>query len=51
VVWNTQGKEIAVFPALEDVVPSVSEAFEEELSGLDARFEEMNAMNRLLILM
>ena len=42
-VWHAQGEEIAIFPALEKVAPSVSEAYERDHRGLDAAFEALSA--------
>jgi hypothetical protein len=41
-VWHAHGEEIAVFPAVEAVAPSVAEAYERDHRGLDAAFESMN---------
>ena len=41
-VWHAQGEELAIFPALEAVVPSVAEAYERDHRGLDAAFEALN---------
>jgi hypothetical protein len=42
-VWHAKGEELAIFPALEAVVPSVAEAYERDHRGLDAAFDAMNA--------
>src|ERR1700741_1399223 len=34
--WHAHGEEIAIFPALEEVAPSVAEAYEKDHRGLDA---------------
>jgi hypothetical protein len=41
-VWHAHGEEIAIFPALEAVVPSVAEAYERDHRGLDAAFDALN---------
>jgi hypothetical protein len=41
-VWHAHGEEIAVFPAVEAVAPSVSEAYERDHRGLDAAFDALN---------
>ncbi len=41
-VWHAHGEEIAVFPAVEAVAPSVSEAYEKDHRGLDAAFDALN---------
>jgi hypothetical protein len=50
-VWHALGEEDAVFPALEEVAPLVSEAYERDHRGLDAAFESLhkavNASDRL----
>ena len=40
--WHAHGEELAVFPALEDVAPSVVEAYEKDHRGLDAAFEALS---------
>src|SRR6476661_5492494 len=40
--WHAHGEEIAIFPALEEVAPSVAEAYEWDHRGLDAAFETLN---------
>jgi len=42
-VWHAQGEELAVFPALEAVAPSVAEAYERDHRGLDAAFDALSA--------
>ena len=42
-VWHAHGEELAIFPALEAVVPSVAEAYVRDHHGLDAAFEALNA--------
>jgi hypothetical protein len=42
-VWHAHGEEIAVFPAVEAVAPSVAEAYEKDHRGLDAAFDVLNA--------
>ena len=42
-VWHAHGEELAIFPALEAVAPSVAEAYEMDHRGLDAAFDAMNA--------
>ena len=42
-VWHAHGEELAIFPALEAVVPSVAEAYERDHRGLDAAFDALNA--------
>jgi hypothetical protein len=41
-VWHAHGEELAIFPALEAVVPSVAEAYIRDHHGLDAAFDAMN---------
>lgn len=41
-VWHAKGEELAIFPALELVVPSVSEAYERDHHGLDAAYNILN---------
>jgi len=41
-VWHAQGEEIAIFPAVEVVAPSVAEAYERDHKGLDAAFDALN---------
>jgi len=42
-VWHAHGEELAVFPAVEAVAPSVAEAYERDHRGLDAAFEALSA--------
>jgi hypothetical protein len=42
-VWHAHGEELAIFPALEAVVPSVAEAYERDHRGLDSAFDAMDA--------
>ena len=42
-VWHAHGEEIAIFPAVEAVAPSVAEAYERDHRGLDAAFETLNS--------
>jgi hypothetical protein len=42
-VWHANGEELAIFPALEVVAPSVAEAYERDHRGLDAAFDTLNA--------
>ena len=42
-VWHAQGEELAIFPALETVAPSVSEAYERDHRGLDVAFDALSA--------
>lgn len=42
-VWHAHGEELAIFPAIEAVAPSVAEAYERDHRGLDAAFETLNA--------
>lgn len=42
-VWHAHGEELAIFPALEAVAPSVAEAYEKDHRGLDAVFDVLNA--------
>jgi len=42
-VWHAHGEELAIFPAVEAVAPSVAEAYERDHRGLDAAFEALNA--------
>ncbi len=41
-VWHAHGEELAVFPAIEVVMPSVAEAYERDHRGLDAAFDALN---------
>ena len=40
--WHAHGEELAIFPALEAVAPSVAEAFEKDHRALDAAFLALN---------
>ncbi len=42
-VWHADGEELAIFPALEKVAPSVAEAYIQDHRGLDAAFDALNA--------
>ena len=41
--WHAHGEELAVFPALEAVAPSVADAYVRDHRGLDAAFETLDA--------
>jgi hypothetical protein len=41
-VWHAHGEELAIFPALDDVAPLVSEAYLRDHRGLDAAFDALN---------
>jgi hypothetical protein len=41
-VWHAEGEELAVFPVLEDVAPSVAEAYLKDHRGLDAAFAALD---------
>jgi hypothetical protein len=41
--WHAHGEEIAIFPALEAVAPSVAEAYERDHRGLDTAFDILSA--------
>jgi hypothetical protein len=41
-VWHAHGEELAIFPALEVVAPSVAEAYIRDHHGLDAAFDVMS---------
>jgi hypothetical protein len=41
-VWHAHGEEIAIFPLVEGVAPSVAEAYEKDHRGLDAAFMTLN---------
>ena len=41
--WHAHGEELAIFPALEAVVPSVAEAYLRDHRGLDKAFEGLQA--------
>ena len=40
--WHAHGEELAIFPALEVVAPSVAEAYERDHRALDAAFAALN---------
>src|SRR6266480_4253385 len=40
--WHAHGEELAIFPALEAVAPSVAEAYEKDHRALDAAFHALN---------
>jgi hypothetical protein len=42
-VWHAHGEELAIFPVLEGVAPSVAEAYERDHRGLDAAFDTLSA--------
>ena len=42
-VWHAKGEELAIFPALEAVVPSVAKAYELDHRGLDQAIETLEA--------
>ena len=42
-VWHAHGEELAIFPVLEGVAPSVAEAYLRDHHGLDAAYEAMSA--------
>jgi hypothetical protein len=42
-VWHANGEELAIFPAVEAVAPSVAEAYLRDHRGLDAAFDALNA--------
>jgi hypothetical protein len=42
-VWHAHGEELAVFPAVEAVAPSVAVAYERDHHGLDAAFDALSA--------
>jgi len=41
-VWHAHGEELAIFPALEGVAPSVAEAYVRDHRGLDAAFDALS---------
>jgi hypothetical protein len=41
--WHAKGEELAIFPALEAVAPSVAEAYERDHRGLEAGLATLNA--------
>ena len=42
-VWHARGEELAIFPVLEAVAPSVAEAYVRDHRGLDAAFDTLSA--------
>src|SRR5262245_42298730 len=40
--WHAHGEELAIFPALEGVAPSVAEAYEKDHRALDAVFLQLS---------
>jgi hypothetical protein len=42
-VWHAAGEELAIFPAIEAVAPSVAEAYERDHRFLDAAFDGLSA--------
>jgi hypothetical protein len=42
-VWHAHGEELAIFPLVETIAPSVAEAYELDHRGLDAAFDALNA--------
>ena len=40
--WHAHGEELAIFPALEAVAPSVAEAYVKDHRALDAAFDALN---------
>jgi hypothetical protein len=40
--WHAHGEELAIFPALEAVAPSVAEAYQRDHRALDAAFDALN---------
>jgi hypothetical protein len=42
-VWHANGEELAIFPVVETVAPSVAEAYERDHRGLDAAFDALNS--------
>src|SRR5260221_2956978 len=40
--WHAHGEELAIFPALEEVAPSVAEAYEKDHRGLDRAFDALS---------
>jgi hypothetical protein len=41
-VWHAQGEELAIFPVLEEVAPSVAEAYLKDHRALDAAFDALS---------
>jgi len=42
-VWHAHGEELAIFPAVEAVAPSVAEAYERDHKGLDTAFDALSS--------
>jgi hypothetical protein len=42
-VWHAHGEELAIFPVLEGLAPSVAEAYERDHRGLDTAFDALSA--------
>ncbi len=42
-VWHARGEELAIFPAVEAVAPSVVEAYERDHRGLDEAYDTLDA--------
>ena len=42
-VWHAHGEELAIFPAIESVAPSVAEAYEKDHRALDKAFDTLSA--------
>jgi hypothetical protein len=42
-IWHAKGEELAVFPAVEAVAPSVAEAYIMDHRGLDEAYQALNA--------
>jgi hypothetical protein len=40
--WHARGEEVAIFPALDALIPYVAEAYERDHRGLDAAYDAMN---------
>ncbi|MEJ2411475.1 MAG: hemerythrin domain-containing protein [Anaerolineales bacterium] len=41
-VWHAHGEELAIFPVIESIAPSVAAAYERDHRGLDAAFEALS---------
>jgi hypothetical protein len=41
-VLHAHGEELAIFPALEEIAPSVAEAYEKDHRGLDSAYDALN---------
>lgn len=41
-VWHAKGEEVAIFPELEKVAPSVAEAYVKDHQGLDAAYDALS---------